>query len=167
MSDLFLVTATGEDKPGTLNRLADITHSHQGKWLSSRVVNLDGQVACIFKVQVPQKNTQALQQALLAVDDLHLSINGCKPAHLSQSESLSLVIDAEDRPGLINDITRLLVGHGVNVNKLECHRMSVPEAGGSVFTAELDLMVPDSENTAGIIAEIEGLQSQMVVNQVH
>ncbi|MDO6763052.1 glycine cleavage system protein R [Agarivorans sp. 1_MG-2023] len=167
MSALFLVTAVGEDKPGTLNRLADITHSQQGKWLSSRVVNLDGQFACIFKVQVPQKNSQTLQDALLNVDGVQLDIHDCKPAHLSQSESLRLVIDAEDRPGLINDITRLLVGHGVNVNKLECHRVSVPEAGGNVFTAELDLMVPDSENTASIIAEIESLQAQMVVNQAH
>jgi glycine cleavage system regulatory protein len=54
----------------------------------------------------------------------------------------------------------------VNVNKLECHRVSVPDAGENVFTAEFDLMVPDNENTASIIAEIEGLQEQMVVSQV-
>jgi glycine cleavage system regulatory protein len=166
MSALFLVTAVGEDKPGTLNHLADLTHSHQGKWLSSRVVNLDGYVACIFKVQVPQKNSQALQERLLALDELQVTIHQCKPAHLLEAEPIRLSIDAEDRPGLINDITRLLVGHGVNVNKLECHRVSVPDAGENVFTAEFDLMVPDNENTASIIAEIEGLQEQMVVSQV-
>ncbi|WP_432452326.1 MULTISPECIES: glycine cleavage system protein R [unclassified Agarivorans] len=165
MSALFLVSVIGEDKPGTLNNLADLTHSYQGTWLSSRVVNLDGQLACIFKVQVPQKNNQALQQALQDLPDVQLSICECKAAHLSRADAVSLVIDAEDRPGLINDITRLLMGHGVSVNKLECHRMSVPDAGGNVFTAELDLMIPDSENTLNIIAEIEGLQEQMVVNQ--
>ncbi|MGY5452508.1 glycine cleavage system protein R [Agarivorans sp. MS3-6] len=167
MSALFLVTVVGEDKPGRLNSLADLTHSHQGKWLSSRVINLDGQFACIFKVQIPQKNEQALRDDLANLPDLQLSFHDCKPAHLVKSAEVKLVIGAEDRPGLINDITRLLVEHGVNVTKLECHRMSVPDAGENVFTAELDLMIPDSENTAGIIAEIEALQPQMVVNQPH
>lgn len=165
MSSIFLVSVIGQDKLNTLNSLADLTHSHQGKWLSNRVVKLEGLFSSIIKIEVPTGEKDALQTALKAMPDLQLTIYPVGEASTEESTPAHLVIDAEDRPGLIHDITALLVEHGIQVNKMECNRLSVPEAGGNVFNAELDILIPDGVSTSNVTAEIEKLKPRVMVTQ--
>jgi len=165
MDSIFLVSVVGKDKLNTLNSLADLTHSHQGKWLSSRVVKLEGLFSSIIKVEVPESETEALQAAFKALPDLQLAVYPAGEQSTVKSTDVNLVIDAEDRPGLINDITQLLVENGIHVNKMECNRLSVPGAGENVFSAEFDIQVPEGVNTTNVIDEIESLKPRVVVSQ--
>lgn len=166
MSSIFLISVVGKDNLDTLNNLAELTHSHQGKWLNSRVIKLEGLFSSIIKVEVPDSESTALQAALKALPELQLAIYPTEEVIPSNCSKVSLVIDAEDRPGLINDITELFAQNSIHINKMESHRVSVQGTGKNVFSAEFDIQVPENVNTPEIIAEIESLKPKVMVNQI-
>ncbi|MBY5993898.1 glycine cleavage system protein R [Ferrimonas balearica] len=165
MTALFLMTVMGPDRPGMLNQLAALTHQHQGKWLNSRMINLEGQFAAIIKVEVPKSQQQQLQEALMETPRMHLQIHDCHPEWSAPDRTLALQIDAKDQPGLINDITSALTSHGINVEQMECHRVASAE-GGTLFTAELALSVPAELDPDLVVMELEGLHSHLMVQRL-
>ena len=163
MGDQFIMTVVGPDEPGVMNSLAEITHRHEGKWLASKISNLEGQFAAVIKVEAPAAQTQRLKEALIALPRLQLAIHDCRPAQSTATRSVSLTIDSEDYPGLVNEVAALLHSHGINVNHMTSHRLSVAETGSTVFTAELDMSVPAELDPAQVAMELECLHKRMVV----
>ncbi|MBW3141598.1 glycine cleavage system protein R [Ferrimonas balearica] len=165
MNAHFLMTVVGPDRPGMLNQLASTTHHHQGKWLNTRTINLEGQFAAIIKVEAPQSEMQQLQEALCEAPRMLVQIHECHPEQAVPAKPFHLQIDAADRPGLVNDITAALDGHGIAVEKLECHRVGSAD-GGTLFTAELALHMPAELDPDIVMMELEGLSDRMIVQRI-
>ncbi|MBY6188453.1 ACT domain-containing protein [Marinobacter hydrocarbonoclasticus] len=165
MNAHFLMTVVGPDRPGMLNQLAATTHHHQGKWLNTRTINLEGQFAAIIKVEAPASELQQLQEALTEAPRMLVQIHECHPDLAVMPKPVHLQIDAADRPGLVNDITATLDGHGISVEKLECHRVASAE-GGTLFTAELAVQMPAELDPDLVLMELEGLGEKVMVQRI-
>lgn len=162
MDAVFVVSFVGCDRLGLLKQLAQKTHELGGKWLISKVSYLEGQVAAVIKVQAPV--TALAQAKSLFSDEASLKVIFSEPAKSDpDGVVIGLRVDAKDRPGLVNEISQLLDRESVKITDMECHRMGIAELGGSVFTANLKLALPDDANGDDIAAEIEALGADMVV----
>ena len=160
------MTVIGADRPGLVETVASIVASHDGNWLESRMSRLGGQFAGILRVQVPGENEAALAAALkdLAGKGLSVVIHSDKAsAPVAKAELRALEIIGQDRPGIVQQISRALASHGVNVEELETECVSAAMSGETLFKAKARVLVPASANVAALKVELEKIASDLIV----
>ncbi|MFO6425189.1 glycine cleavage system protein R [Motilimonas sp. KMU-193] len=163
MNTQFIATIAGEDRPDLLKLLAGKTHALEGRWLDSKISRLEGQIAGIIKIDIPGENLSALKADFNSIPNFHVSTSEIKLVTVTECEELELKIEANDRPGIISDITHFLDSKGVAIEHMENHRFGVIGLGSTVFIAEMTLMVPVDMGKDMLVAELEQLSSDFRV----
>nr|WP_290447344.1 MULTISPECIES: ACT domain-containing protein [unclassified Pseudomonas] len=166
--DHLVITVVAPDQPGQVERIAHCIAEHGGNWLESRMSRLAGQFAGILRVGVPPEQHDELITALhqLAAYDIRvlLAESIVEPAGSCKPIQMSLV--GNDRPGIVRDITRLLAGQGVNVEKLVTDVHTAPMSGEWLFRADAVLGVPLSLSLDELQAKLETLADDLMVELV-
>lgn len=160
------MTVIGADRPGLVESVASIVASHGGNWLESRMSRLGGQFAGILRVQVASDSETALAAALTALEGKGISIvihSDKTETMVAKAELRVLEIVGQDRPGIVQQITRALASHGVNVEELETECVSAAMSGETLFKAKAKVLVPASTNVAALKAELEKIASDLIV----
>ncbi|MEY4384853.1 MAG: hypothetical protein RLY20_136 [Verrucomicrobiota bacterium] len=160
------MTVIGADRPGLVESVATLIANHGGNWLESRMSRLGGQFAGILRVQVPADREAALTAALkeLGGKGLAIVIHSDKAATPTAKAELRLLeIVGQDRPGIVQQITRALAQHNVNVEELETECVSAAMSGETLFKAKAKVLVPASANVALLKAELEKIASDLIV----
>ena len=166
MQSTLVMTVIGADRPGLVESVASIVAAHGGNWLESRMSRLGGQFAGILRVQVPSDREAALTAALqeLGVKGLAVVIHSDKASATgAKAELRALEIVGQDRPGIVQQITRALAQHGVNVEELETECVSAAMSGETLFKAKAKVLVPASVNIAALKAELEKIAADLIV----
>lgn len=162
MTTVFNVSLMGRNRPGLLRELAEKTHHHKGKWLNSKVNHLDSLVSALIKIELPEGKLDSLKESFRA--DTELSITFVKSDEPPvPGKVIELVVDADDRPGLVNDLTQQLDAECAEIVDMDCHRVGVAELGRSLFTAKLVLKIPNDRDGLELAAELETMSADMVV----
>lgn len=165
MNATFIVSLCGTARSGLLQDIAEFTHKHGGTWKSSKVNHLEGHIAAIIKVEIPAEQVPALKEQFTVQPGLSVQFDEVKDVAPMGSSSLSLVVDANDRPGLVKEITNALDEQDVTVIDMECYRVNVTGLGTSVFTANLKLNLPEGCEREDVMADLEELSEDMVVKE--
>ncbi len=166
MQSTLVMTVIGADRPGLVESVASLVASHGGNWLESRMSRLGGQFAGILRVEVPAEREAALAAALkdLAGKGLSVVIHSDKAsAPVAKAELRALEIIGQDRPGIVQQITRALAAHGVNVEELETECVSAAMSGETLFKAKAKVLVPASTNVGALKTELEKIASDLIV----
>lgn len=166
MQSTLVMTVIGADRPGLVESVASIVANHGGNWLESRMSRLGGQFAGILRVQVSSDREVALAAALkeLAAKGLSVVIHSDSAgAAVAKAELRLLEIIGQDRPGIVQQITRALASHGVNVEELETECVSAAMSGETLFKAKAKVLVPASTNIAALKAELEKIAADLIV----
>jgi glycine cleavage system regulatory protein len=118
-TESVILTVIGADKPGLVERLATIVADHHGNWLESRMARLAGQFAGILQVEVASAHREALVQALNRVHDGSLQVTasrlGASRAETTVTQRVRLELVGTDRPGIVQQISRVIAACRVNV----------------------------------------------------
>jgi glycine cleavage system regulatory protein len=166
MADLVL-TLIGPDRPGLVEALAEPVAAHGGNWLESRMAQLAGQFAGILRVEVPDSRVPALMEALRRLDALGLRLvveaAPARPAPPERPRLMDLDLVGLDRPGIVREIARALVEHGVNIEELVTDRAAAPMSGELLFRSRARLAVPARTDAAQLRARLERLAADLVV----
>jgi glycine cleavage system regulatory protein len=166
MSTSIVLTVIGDDHPGIVKTLSDILARHGGNWHESSMSTLAGQFAGILLATVPNGEVEACLQELagLEAEGLHVI------AHASSQtlddtggEIYFLDLVGHDRPGIVQDITRILLRHGVNVEELDTEVASASMAGGPLFKARARLRLPTGTQVAELEADLEAIANELMV----
>jgi glycine cleavage system regulatory protein len=166
MQHTLVMTVIGQDRPGLVEAIATEVRRHEGNWLESRMARLGGQFAGILRVQVPADSERALTQALRGMSGRGISIvvqvdqSEAPPA---RAELRQLEIVGQDRPGIVQEITRALANHGVNVEELETECVSAAMSGETLFKARAKVFVPPTANLAALKTELEKIANDLIV----
>ena len=163
MSATFIVSLAGVSHPGLLQDLAHYTHEHGGKWLSSKVSHLEGHIAAIIKMDVPEEEVEAVKNQFSSQKGLSVQFDDVKELDENADSNLNLVVDANDRPGLVKEITNVLDEQDITVVDMECYRLNVSGLGTSVFTANMKLNLPEGCEKDDVMSEIGDLSEDVVV----
>jgi len=166
----LLLTASAADRPGIVETLARAIAENGGSWLGSRLCRLGGRFAGIIQVQINQAQSDALRQALRALADanIRVEIEETDPAADSSSGALqqSLIqieLTANDRPGIVRELTTALAGLGVNVEELRTVCSSAPMSGEPLFEATVLVRPPFGCDEAAIQNALEALAEDLMV----
>jgi glycine cleavage system regulatory protein len=165
MQDLVL-TLIGPDRPGLVESLARRVADHGGNWLESRMARLGGQFAGILRVEVPPEKVPALQAALaeLREDGLRVVAESGALADGPDLRAMELRLVGQDHPGIVRDVSRVLLHHGVNIEELATDHESAPMTGERLFRTKARLQVPADANADRLREDLEKIVDDLMVD---
>lgn len=164
MNVTFIMSFAGPDRASLLVDLAKFTHDNDGIWLNSKVSYLDGHVAANIKVSLPEDKAPMVKANLLAYKDLAVKIDNVSTSYATPSKSITVTIKANDRPGLVSEITHLIQESAAEILHIESRRLQVQPIGGTVFHSELVLKIPEDFNTDVLFSELKTIDESLLIN---
>jgi glycine cleavage system regulatory protein len=165
MPDVIL-TLLGADRPGLVESVADTVARLGGNWLESRMAHLGGKFAGILRAQVPGDRLPDLVEAMgkLAKDDLKIVVEADDTLVAPQPQrTLELELVGLDRPGIVRDISRVLVSNGANVEEITTDCSSAPMSGEMLFRARIRAAVPENRDLGRLRADLERFATDLMV----
>lgn len=167
MRTFLVLTLIGEDKPGLVDSLAQIVSDNHGNWLESDMSRLAGQFAGILRISVDESNVDTLVSALEALTPkMQLVVvrsSQQEEGNEGQRRGVHLSLVANDRPGIIRDISRVLTQLHVNVDDLETVCRPAPMASGTLFHARALLHLPTSQSIDDLREALEQIADDLIV----
>lgn len=139
----LIVTLIGDDKSGLINNLSRVVAEHKGNWLASNMSELAGQFAGILQISVEDEYYRDLCEALSLVPGLTISFAEGKNQSIWQ-KSPCLIIQDNDRPGIINEVSKILTLHGIELKAITTHSKDLWQSDNNRFYAKLKLALPDT-----------------------
>lgn len=158
---IYLLTVSGRDKIGLVEALAAQVQERGGNWLESRLCRLGGQFAGIVRVEFPA-HPESLPSRVesLACQWEPVADDGLSPAATGPHARIEIL--AADRPGLVKQITRLLVESGANVEEIESRVRSAPFSGEQMFEARCVISLGPDANRSQLAQRLEGLAEELM-----
>lgn len=168
MSRLVL-TVIGDDRAGLVNALAEVVTAYDGNWERSQLAELAGKFAGIAVISVPDERSQDLVTALRQLDGL-LEVSA-HPGMESDAEQASqewrqvrIDLIGNDHPGIVRDVTAVVVHHGLNIDAIDTDTRDAPWTGGRLFEAHIALRLPRTFHAAALRQDLEGLANEILVD---
>lgn len=169
MQQSILISLMAEDRPGIVELLSDVVAKQKGNWLESRLARLGGQFAGIVRVQVAQECAADLTHALQELNERGITLIITDVAQATVENSLELVrfkVVANDRPGIVQEISAIIAEAGANLEELTTDLGSTPWSGEGLFQAEGLVALPASLDEDVLAAKLESLADDLMVEMV-
>lgn len=169
MRDTLVLTVIGADKTGLVQSLAEKLSGLGANWEEARMARLAGQFAGILLVTIDSARTDELVAAMRGMESQGLQISARRspvPPPAADHKEFRLQVTANDRPGIVRDVSRVLAERGVNVEELESNVTSAPMSGEPLFTARALLHVPPTLTLHDLRAGLESLTGELMVDLV-
>ena len=165
MNQSFVLTIISDDKPGIVEKIADVVTQQQGNWLGSNLSYLAGKFAGIVEVSVNQSHADNLQKELTA-----LSKNGVTVVVEAVANSMTLTepthrfsVVGNDRPGIIREISQAFAKQGINVVELNSKCSSAPHVGTPLFEAWGKVSIPADTDVDAFESSLDAICDQLAV----
>jgi len=168
----LVFTVFAADRPGIVRALSDVVLKTQGNWLESSLSRLGGQFAGIVHITIPEENYSSLQEALTALKDesievvLHTSVDVTAATNPDDKVPLEVVVEANDRQGIVEEVTSALSSAHINVEQIETECISAAMAGYDLFRAYMEVSLPDEYTIDQLETLLEGVSDDLVVHIV-
>ncbi len=169
MSQEFVVTAVGPDRPGIASDFAGHVHAAGANLADSRMVNLRGHFALVALVEGAPAALESLKKKLrdgalsLGLTFDFSPVQGARGSSpdlggvARKGVPFRLKTYSMDQPGIVHKVTTFLREHGINVEELETHLESAPFMGSPVFTMEIVMLVPSTTNVKSLRHSLDDL----------
>lgn len=159
----LVISCIGPDKTGLVDSLSKIINNHQGNWQVSSLHHLSGFFAGVIEVAVDERNCQDLMTALQKMSGLHCQIELVKNEAEKVNTSLMLELTANDRAGIIQEISSVIHQQGGNLIKLVSSQQSAPHTGQLMFNAKVQIAMNESDLDE-LIEALEHIADDLMVD---
>lgn len=165
----LVLTCMGPDRPGLVGQLSDTVAAHGANWEECQMSRLAGQFVGILSLRVPGEQMDALMRALGHIEPIQITIQQSKEepvATVSSTQMFQLQIEGRDQPGLLRDISKILLQKKIDLAGLKTmFHTSEPDSDSkaSWFTAQASLSIPASFDISILQSALEGLSKDLQV----
>lgn len=163
----LVLSVIGDDRPGLVSALADAVASKGGNWERGQLAQLAGKFAGIVVVTVPQDRSGELIAAVTDLEGLlEVAVHSAGDAEVRHGEWASLTIGVlgNDRPGIVRELSAALSASGVTIERMTTGTREAPMAGGMLFEAELEVLLPPNADAATIRSDLERIAEELLVD---
>ncbi len=164
----LVVTLIGPDRPGLVGTVSDVVRQHDGNWLESRMSHLAGQFAGIVRVDVADTNAKNLVSALEGLSSQGLKVVTELDSSAGAASAVGVLwhlsVVANDRPGIVREVTQVLASHYVNVEELTTECSNAPLAGGNIFRATAKVRLPEGMSVDLLQDELERIATDLMID---
>ena len=166
--DTVVITVFAEDRPGIVRTLSDTALSHNASWQQSSLSRLCGQFTGIVHFEVTKDKRSALETSLKGLSEQGIQVtvrSGTKIKEDSEEvNGLYIMVEANDRPGIVQEITQALADNNVNVDNIDTEVSSASMAGYMLFKAHLSLAMPDDMSDSDLEEILEDVSDDLMVS---
>jgi len=168
MTDYLVLTVIADDREGIVEQISQTISHHGGNWMESSMARLAGKFAGILLVEVEPAKHADLEQALgeLSVHGIKIIVEQSAPSAENEAEVSCIEIVANDRPGIVGEISALLASHSVSLISLETFCGSTPMSAGMMFYAHTYLQLPSGMTGDQLTDILESLSDDLMVEIV-
>ncbi len=163
---LLVLSVAGSDRPGLTKALAAAVLSAGGNWLESHLSRLGGLYVGSVLVELDQGKVEALRAAVSAVDAAGLEVR-IAPAGAradAAGETLEFSLVGQDRPGIVNQVTKAVSDLGANIETFETWLTSEAHSGAPLFHMAANLRLPAGLSAAKVQAALEAISGEIMVD---
>jgi glycine cleavage system regulatory protein len=166
MHSSLIVTLIGRDRPGLVRAVAACATKAGANWVESRMAQLAGQFAGIVRLEIAPEQVTQLETGLrsLETEGLRITVERGLEGPEAAMQRVRLDLLGHDRSGIVQEITSVLVRHGVTIEGLDtgCERASM--SGERMFRASAELGVPDGTDLHLLQDDLEALANELMVD---
>lgn len=132
------------------------------------MAQLAGQFAGILRIEIADGRAAGLVEALRRLEDsvgLRVVVEAApaRAAPAGERRLMELDLVGLDRPGIVREIARALVEHGVNIEELVTDRSTAPMTAELLFRSRARLAVPAHTDPAQLRSRLEKLATDLMV----
>jgi glycine cleavage system regulatory protein len=165
MEGILVLTISGRDRSGLVEKLAEVVAAHGGNWEHCRMAHLAGRFVGLLEVSVSADEQQDLEAALRTISDLDVMIApGLEKDPTEHAQLCDLELVGSDHRGIVRDVFKALAAEGVNVEELSTRAFSAPDFGGQLFEAKARLACSPEADLAKITAQLEAIAQDIMVD---
>ncbi|XQW85753.1 glycine cleavage system protein R [Thalassotalea piscium] len=159
----LVISFTSPDKPGLVDKLSNIIKQHHGNWQTSSLHHLSGFFAGVIEVAVTAQHTDDLINALNTLPDFNINIEVAYASPTPNAANLVLELTANDRAGIVQEISSTVHQQGGNLLKLVSKKVSAAHSGQDLFQAKATITIEEN-SIDSLISKIESLADDLMVD---
>lgn len=169
MKNQLVLTLTGQDRTGIVERVTKEVLQYEGNIEASRMARLGGEFAILMLVSITEEKFESLQKSIQQLQDEGYTITTCKTIHndpVKYAGWLPYQVDVNgaDHEGLIHNITSQLVKYNINVETMDTGLMDAPMSGTPLFTMSAIVLAPPDVTFRTLQADLESLGDKLNVD---
>lgn len=162
--DTVIFTLIGKDKPGIMEAISRTVRQLEGNWLSSNFAHMAGHFTGFVQVQLPKENVQPLLNQLDAMEELNIRLVQGDEPQTAQTRQVLLEIMGNDKPGIVQELTRVLHQFNLNILRFTSHCEPAPNWGGNLFKAQVIIDIPADFDTDPLGESLEQIANDLIVD---
>ncbi len=167
-TEKIIITLFAKDRPGIIRSLSDTVLANKGNWLESSLSRLCGQFTGIVHIAVDSGNKPGLISALetMSEEGIIVTVQNAEGVKTDDVEvnGLQILVEANDRPGIVKEISEALATENVNVDNIDTEVESASMAGYQIFRAHLFLAMPEDLSEDDLEDILEGVSDDVMVS---
>jgi glycine cleavage system transcriptional repressor len=167
MNQQFVVTLTGPDRIGFVERATGLVLENGGNVETSRMARLGGAFAILMLVTIPEGKTSGLKNDLAQLGDSGFTVT-ISAANGAQAHSgwlpFRLDVEGADHEGIIHGIARYLSDQGINIELIESEARAGSTSGVPLFAMTARVLVPPGLPRERWVAGVESIGDRMNVD---
>lgn len=162
MNAVLLITLSGVDRPGLVSELAEVVSGLNANWEHSRMMHLSGRFVGLLEIHLDSTKEDRLVERLGELKDLELTIaRGSSSSRGERVFELSLV--GADHPGIVSEISEVLVKHGLNIEALSTATEAAADSGTPLFRAHARLTALTKIDVQDLRMSLEAIAHDLMV----
>jgi glycine cleavage system transcriptional repressor len=166
MQTNFILTLTGPDRVGIVDRVTGLLLDQGGNVETSRMARLGGEFAVLMLFSMAEGRHSGLDEGLegLAAEGYKVTT---RPAERSYADAhpgwlpYRIEVHGADHEGIIHEVAHYLSGRGINIESVESETTPAPTSGAPLFNMTARLVVPPDLSSQGWEAGLESIGGRM------
>lgn len=159
----LIISFMTADRPGIVKVLSDLISEHKANWEKSSLHQISGVFAGVIEIAVPAENATELADKLAILPGFKMQIEHVQQEVSAPETMLVLELTANDRSGIVQEISSTIHHHGGNLLKLVSTQEIAPHAGHELFKAKVTISV-DKNTIDTMIDALENLADDLMVD---
>jgi glycine cleavage system regulatory protein len=159
----LVISCIGPDQTGLVDTLSKIISKHQGNWQVSSLHHLSGFFAGVIEVAVTSDKSESLISELKAINGLSCQIEMAEPNLPDVVSNLVLDITANDRAGIVQEVSSVIHHQSGNLIKLVSSKNSAAHTGQDIFKAKVQIDI-DNKSVDDLINALEKIADDLMVD---
>ena len=146
----LVVTITGPDKIGLVERVSKLVVECHGNISASRMAHLGGEFAMLMYIIISDQNLEKLNNKLnsLTKEGFKLTSAATKqddPQQYAGWMPYQIEVTGADHEGIIHQITRYFADNGFNIENMDTNMVKAPVSGIPLFQMSAVVLLPPDQ----------------------
>jgi glycine cleavage system transcriptional repressor len=168
MQKNLVITLTGPDQVGLVERFTKLVLEYHGNVDASRMARLGGVFAILMLVSVPEEDFDALRTHIrgLRKEGYKLTTNETEQSDSQQYAGwmpYELALRGADHEGILHGVTQYLAEWGINIETMDTNMVKAPMSGIPLFMMEGIVVVPPGLKTQEWREGLEEIADRLIV----